>query len=350
MNIIDKVIQEWSFKTKKGYPDINSKEDMDLFESMFGFRLDEDERENNQVTVDQLIDLLNNKKASLDSEFISKLYHTVNNKGLKLGTFISNKLEKKGLTGTKNEIFSLINKYAGLEKDLAEFLKDESRQLTVSDLRANDNIVSLAVNKTKLPGKFLEELRYAGRSSEGGKGVGEGEAFLAVLGKDGKKLKVGDVSIDGKEIEVKGKGGRLIGRNENLKDFYKELEDIDQDIVTSREGVSGYVLNIFNKYRNTESEGTIRKTLNNILNKYFPNSIKADLSSRMSIRRKMLDWYVNSFLDGEAKNVEYIAFFIGSKFKIYSKEEFKTAIINGNIQTQNFTKSNKSPQLTGFSL
>lgn len=39
MNLLDKVIQEWSYKTKKGYPDINSKEDMDLFESMFGFRL-----------------------------------------------------------------------------------------------------------------------------------------------------------------------------------------------------------------------------------------------------------------------------------------------------------------------
>ena len=37
MNLIDKVILEWSYKTKKGYPYINSQEDMDLFESMFGF-------------------------------------------------------------------------------------------------------------------------------------------------------------------------------------------------------------------------------------------------------------------------------------------------------------------------
>jgi len=41
MNLIDKVILEWSYKTKKGYPDINSQEDMDLFESMFGFKLNE---------------------------------------------------------------------------------------------------------------------------------------------------------------------------------------------------------------------------------------------------------------------------------------------------------------------
>ena len=41
MNLIDKVILEWSFRTKKGYPDINNEDDMRLFESMFGFDLNE---------------------------------------------------------------------------------------------------------------------------------------------------------------------------------------------------------------------------------------------------------------------------------------------------------------------
>lgn len=41
MNVIDKVLLEWSYRTKKGYPDINSQEDMDLFESIFGFNLGE---------------------------------------------------------------------------------------------------------------------------------------------------------------------------------------------------------------------------------------------------------------------------------------------------------------------
>jgi hypothetical protein len=39
MNLIDRVILEWSYKTKKGYPDINSQEDIALFESIFGFNL-----------------------------------------------------------------------------------------------------------------------------------------------------------------------------------------------------------------------------------------------------------------------------------------------------------------------
>lgn len=41
MNLIDRIILEWSYKTKKGYPDINNEEDMRIFESMFGIELEE---------------------------------------------------------------------------------------------------------------------------------------------------------------------------------------------------------------------------------------------------------------------------------------------------------------------
>ena len=50
MNTIDKVLLEWSLKTDKGYPDVNSKEDMDLFESMFGFKLNEEEEKEEDFT------------------------------------------------------------------------------------------------------------------------------------------------------------------------------------------------------------------------------------------------------------------------------------------------------------
>lgn len=37
MNLIDKVILEWSYRTKKGYPDLNNEDDLRVFESLFGF-------------------------------------------------------------------------------------------------------------------------------------------------------------------------------------------------------------------------------------------------------------------------------------------------------------------------
>jgi|TARA_R110002124_G_scaffold264425_2_gene431048 hypothetical protein len=39
MSLIDKVLLEWSYRTEKGYPDINSVKDIALFESIFGFNL-----------------------------------------------------------------------------------------------------------------------------------------------------------------------------------------------------------------------------------------------------------------------------------------------------------------------
>ena len=39
MNLIDKVILEWSYRTEKGYPDINNENDLRVFKSLFGFDL-----------------------------------------------------------------------------------------------------------------------------------------------------------------------------------------------------------------------------------------------------------------------------------------------------------------------
>ena len=64
MNLIDRVILEWSYKTRKGYPDINSQEDMALFESMFGFNLKEtpltpkELSKQNSKTKEERIDIL----------------------------------------------------------------------------------------------------------------------------------------------------------------------------------------------------------------------------------------------------------------------------------------------------
>lgn len=54
MNLIDRVILEWSYRTKKGYPDINNREDMRIFESMFGYDFTQPINEAPKLTFDQL--------------------------------------------------------------------------------------------------------------------------------------------------------------------------------------------------------------------------------------------------------------------------------------------------------
>ena len=41
MNVIERAILEWSYKTKKGYPDLNNEEDLKIFKSLFGFSINE---------------------------------------------------------------------------------------------------------------------------------------------------------------------------------------------------------------------------------------------------------------------------------------------------------------------
>ena len=64
MNLIDRVILEWSYRTKKGYPDINNEEDMRLFEAMFGFNLAEAKKP---------IEYLSPEAQKLGRELIQKL-------------------------------------------------------------------------------------------------------------------------------------------------------------------------------------------------------------------------------------------------------------------------------------
>ena len=42
MDLLDKVLLEWSARTDKGYPDLNNEQDLAIFESMFGFNLKEE--------------------------------------------------------------------------------------------------------------------------------------------------------------------------------------------------------------------------------------------------------------------------------------------------------------------
>lgn len=41
MNVVERAILEWSYKTKKGYPDLNNEEDLKIFKSLFGFSINE---------------------------------------------------------------------------------------------------------------------------------------------------------------------------------------------------------------------------------------------------------------------------------------------------------------------
>ena len=129
MNLIDKVILEWSYKTKKGYPDINSQEDMDLFESIFGFTplLNEDK---------DLVNLIKSKitkygdiSASAGRSKIILKFSEIPSSGTSSSTL-------------RGEVFTELEKIANQEKDITSYTKAKSSSSSVGQslltFRGND--------------------------------------------------------------------------------------------------------------------------------------------------------------------------------------------------------------------
>ena len=118
MNLIDRVLLEWSYKTRKGYPDINSQEDMDLFESMFGFNL-------NELTVSPKYQSKGvfNPFYNIDSDLDNKVRELLNDKDIKFTDLIY----KAVADVTKEPILSLrgsakFELFKDLESSIGEFI------------------------------------------------------------------------------------------------------------------------------------------------------------------------------------------------------------------------------------
>ena len=154
MNLIDKAILEWSYKTKKGYPDINSQEDIALFESIFGIDLNELKRfsfdiltpEAQKIAID-LINLLDIEKSQIqpDTKNHVVIYDDAR-------TALVKKLEDDGRYGSpggrSNNVFKAgkITIIFKPDKTSGEYydLKPQKLGLTV------DKVISLSDSKQEL--------------------------------------------------------------------------------------------------------------------------------------------------------------------------------------------------------
>ena len=107
MNLIDKAILEWSYKTSKGYPDINSQEDIALFESIFGFNL----------LLNENVDLVNFISNNIDG------YGDITSKGSTSLTLYFSEIPQTGgqSTDLRKSVFDEIEKLAREENEITSY-------------------------------------------------------------------------------------------------------------------------------------------------------------------------------------------------------------------------------------
>ena len=115
MNTIDKVLLEWSLKTDKGYPDLNSKEDMDLFESMFGIRLNEDEEKPQDSLLKRFEQKLNSASPNT-TESALKIYSGLDeNRKAEIDKHLD-KYSIKGLKDNLNQVANIFSPFFNIEE------------------------------------------------------------------------------------------------------------------------------------------------------------------------------------------------------------------------------------------
>jgi hypothetical protein len=351
-NPIDLLVAEWAYRCKKGYPDIKNKEDkmvLDTIMKEWTLQEQEEKPQEDKITVDEIIKLLQEKGKDLSPEFLKKLYVQVKTKGRGYGTVIRGIIEKKALEAVQSNIFHAIGDSLG-EQEFLEFYNDSNRHLTLKDLEKGGNIFNIVKSKTSLPKDFLQNL-YDITLLEGGKGVGKAEVLFALLGAEGRSLNVGDVSIEGSTIEVKADKGRLGKRERALVKLYNNLQELVSNKVPEKE-LSVFIPELIknNTPESTEEQKQFLEKIRNLLNQEFNGKFTEaiDLTDFSEVQQTLLEWYTDNFLEGDAAYAKFIAIILSEEIRVYGRDKFKEAILKQEIKLTNFTKSNKSPQLVGF--
>lgn len=282
-----------------------------------------------------------------NSKFLEKIYYEIEDKGKGLGTFLFKYIDTRNLIASKDELFSIIHQFTGMERKLKRYIENPSRHLTVNNLGKRGNIINISSEITKLDRDFLKQLLVSGRASESGKAVGVGEVFLAFLGEEGSKRldKKGDVRLGDKSIEIKGTKGRLGEWNVNFVEIYKFLENkySCKDLgINKRANLPSYISTFIEKYpEHTEQFEKFIKEELNLLDKSI-------CFSKKGVEDFLLEWYVDGFLEGEANYADYIMIILEEEFRLFSRNDFKRAVLNREILFTNFSKSAANPQIVSF--
>jgi hypothetical protein len=200
MTVIDKILNEWSFRCHDGIVDLNdSKKVRILFE----------------ILKEDVDDDILNALVNTDADTKTKVLKYLQKIGKKEDSELKKILTQKNL-GALIKTIMYDAQETGQEDDLLDYLKS-SDQITLEDLLKGKNLFTL-FEQTPLSDDFIQLLIDI-TGNIGNVAIGRGEIALITLIKNAKKLSGSDVNIDGEKIEIKNRSSKTGGilAPENLK-------------------------------------------------------------------------------------------------------------------------------------
>ena len=232
MNITDKLYTEWAWRTKSGVPDINNPADKAILDNLISEltkTVKEEEEKQATISREEIVDLI----ASIqdDAEALAYIKRYIVGRPKQSGFFKT--AAESGITDNTIEGAQAPKALFGIlsdNDDLDNFQRYiETGQLMFSDLGTSGNLISKLKSSGLTTDSITRIINFGGY--EGGRGVGKAEVGLALFIKDVGMMTggKGDLSWNGKYLEVKGSKGRL-GKRDGSVESTGKLFDILEEL------------------------------------------------------------------------------------------------------------------------
>ena len=349
MSITDKLVTEWAFRCKKGYPDMNNPDDVKILKeiySEYGVVLKEEkpeEKVDNEQLLAQVVSLLQTEKDN--TKLLTRVYRTLTaNPAIDA---LKRKLQDAGIgkdtfdnRNLYNEIITILQK--GEKSDIESLVK----YLEQSKIPEKGNIY------TQIPELSTQKLQAIGNltGAKGTTAMGKGEILFPLIFSD-IKLRIseaGDFTRGGKSVELKaigvGKEGKQSGGGRfGTARAFNNYEPLSKNVK------AGYSQAIKNDYLIFPEEEK-SKPLDNI-NKYiqeiYPGSSQTVNKDNIQLLNTLLQKAaVESYIS--SKNIDEFLLFnpVTGDFKLITPAKSIIALI-GTSEIGLTTAT--VPQLTSFS-
>jgi len=242
---LDELLVEWSYRTEKGYPDMGNPSDILILKTILNelnlptdilntlgednITSNEDETQVSSHSKNDLINLINN--ANLTNPQIQRLFKNIS--GFAHKDNILNYVNSKGFTANKFKTgdIAIETIFNGIsDSNIDEFVKYIKNPKTLSSIDVAGNFASqLGLSSTLV--RDLIDIEPG--SDAGGSNVGKIEVFLGLMFSDvDNNVSKGDLNWNGKNLEVKGTGGRLGQQSGRGSDNKETIENAARQLLS----------------------------------------------------------------------------------------------------------------------
>ena len=325
---IDALLTEWAYRCKKGYPDMDSPSDLSILKSILkeqGIPLpelqkqlfsEEEKKDTKKVSSTSVIQLIQKmeKEGVLKDKHIGFLTRYLSSRPFQeaIDEYLATKnidgnTFGKDETAANERVFQVLQSEEQVDK-FSEYIKNP---LKLSDMPERGNLFDEVKKASGLTDLTIQKLLHI-KGQEEGRGVGKAEIFLSMFFGDVKMRIVGkgDLTWNGKYLEVKGSSARLGGRgtpwqgfktstlgklaqeydksDKNLTSLINNLADeVDPptDIPKLKEGIKEFANEVYGK--------------SDIIDKVVDGLSEEDLKNEDKVKKALIKLYYTNYAKSE---------------------------------------------------